>query len=180
MKEIRSPIPRPMIRRVVDDDLKRELFRIVCYFHASASLSSPENQVGRIPVLQLLAEDNQESEIVSSLLNVAMRIRLLDEQLWDKSDEIKRNFTYKTGLLWESEATSKVNDLSVREACNKIIHASDIGFFVDESKYDTDVLSPRYLLPRISLYGNRGRSPWRAEVSVDEFIEASYWISRYV
>ncbi len=132
-----------------------------------------------IPALQLLAEEVQESEIVSSLLNAAMRIRLLDEQLWEKSDEIKRRFACITGLLWQPETAPHPIDLSTREACSKIVHADDICFFVDDSKYNADGATPRFLLPRVALYGNRGRISWRAELSVNEFVEAGYWLANY-
>jgi hypothetical protein len=136
--------------------------------------------VGRIPALQLLAEECQESEIVGSLLNAAMRIRLLDEQLWDKTEEIQQRFARRTGLLWEPVTAAHAIDLSTREACNKIVHAGDIGFFVDDSQYCAGGVTPRFLLPRVSLYGNRGRIAWRAELSVDDFVEAGYWLANYV
>ena len=179
MKEIRYGGQRPPIRRVADLDLNRDLFRIACYFHASASLSSPEDEVGRMPALQLLAEECQESEIVSSLLHAAMRIRLLDEQLWDKSVKVQQQFACNTGLLWEPETAPQAIDLSTREACNKIVHAADICFFVDECQYNSKSLPPRFLLPRVALYGNRGRIAWRAELSVNEFVEAGYWLANY-
>ena len=114
---------------------------------------------------------------MSSLLHAAMRIRLLDEQLWDKSEKVQQQFALNTGLLWEPETAPLAIELTTREACNKIVHAADICFFVDESQYNSKCLSPRFLLPRVALYGNRGRIAWRAELSVNEFVEAGYWLA---
>ena len=179
MKEVRSPIERPPIRRISEQDLFRELYRVACYFHASGSISSAEDEVGRIPALQLLAEEVQECEIVTSLLNASIRMRLLDEQLWEKSDKIRQSFASIVGTLWEPQTGTAGSDLSVREACNKIVHASDIGFFVDETKYNEACMLPRFLKPRIAVYGTRGQIAWRAEVSINGLVEAGYCLAGY-
>jgi hypothetical protein len=63
----------------------------------------------------------------------------------------------------------KVEALPLREACNKIIHATEIRF---------DVVSPRghlpnypgsYIRPQLYLYGKKGRLEWRAKLSMVEF-----------
>lgn len=179
MKEVRSPIELSPVRRISDDDLNRELFRAACYFHASSSLSNSEDEVGRIPALQLLAEHLQESEIVTSLLNSSIRIRLLDEQLWDKSNEIRETFAWNVGSLCSPADATDPTDLTLREACNKILHAEDIGFYVDDTQYSSECMMPQFLEPRIALYGSRGRTAWRAEVSIDRFVEAGYWLANY-
>ncbi len=181
MKEVRYPNAKPPIRFLAQDGLLVELYRVLCYFHASKSLSSSEDDINHIPATQLLAEEVQEAEIVAALVSSSIKIRLLDEQLWDAPQDVKDRFKFTAGQLWNPHDAASPKDLSVREACNKIVHASDIGFFVDDSKYRTEsFLTPRYLEPKIAVYGKFGGNEWRAEVSIIPYIEAGYWLARHV
>jgi hypothetical protein len=61
--------------------------------------------------------------------------------------------------------------LKLREACNKIIHATDIRFDVvtpDKANPDEE---DAYILPRLYLYGKKDRSDWRAVLSIVDFVK---------
>ena len=178
MKETRDPEPRRAVHRVSREELLTELYRVACYFHASPKLSSREDEIDRIPAPQLLVEAVQEKEIARSLLVASIQMRLLDELLWQSSDAVKQRVQTTVGLLWEPENSVKAVDLSLREACNKIVHADDFGFFVDETQYDPDKFgTPRFLKPRLASYGKRGKNAWRAEIDVDQFVAGGYWLA---
>lgn len=40
-------------------------------------------------------------------------------------------------------------------------------------------LTPRYLEPMISAYGKYKGDKWKAEVSIDQFVEGGYWLARH-
>lgn len=134
-----------------------------------------------VPAMQLLAEEVQEGEIVRTLLNVSLQMRLLDEQIWQFPEKERKWFDFTVGSLWEPAESGSPLPLSVREACNKIVHAKDIGFFVNDSAYDTDkFLVPRFLEARVSVYGaRRSNCEWRAEIGINDFVTAGYWMARY-
>jgi hypothetical protein len=56
------------------------------------------------------------------------------------------------------------------EACNKIIHATDIRFdvVVPDAAMNPDE-EGAYYQPRVYLYGSKGRDDWRAELSLIDF-----------
>lgn len=126
MKEVRDPQPSPPIRRISDKALFIDLFRIQCFFHASKSCSSAEDDIHHIPASQLLADEVQSEEIVEALVSASIKIRLLDEQLWEADKEIRDLFKFSAGKLWSPLDTKNSADLSLRKACNKIIHAEDL------------------------------------------------------
>ena len=66
----------------------------------------------------------------------------------------------------------------MREACNKIVHAGEISYFVDDSKYNPHhFIVPRFLTPQISTYGEFRGASWKAVIDIDKFVEAGYWLS---
>ena len=60
--------------------------------------------------------------------------------------------------------------LRLREACNKIIHATDIRFdvVVPDAATNPDE-EGAYCLPQLYLYGSKGHNDWRAELSLIDF-----------
>lgn len=180
MKEVRYPSPIPPVRLLSQEVLCAELYRVLCYFHASKNICSPEDDINSIPATQLLVEEVQEAQILEALVSSSIKLRLLDEQLWNAEKEVKELFQFTVGKLWSPHDAATHKDLTLREACNKIVHAEDIGFFVDSSQYCTErFLTPRFLEPKIAVYGKHEGNCWRAEVSIDQYIEAGYWLTRY-
>lgn len=59
--------------------------------------------------------------------------------------------------------------LTLREACNKIIHAELFNWKrFAESRVDTLGLAPQ-----VVLYGSRGEKKWRCRISIDQFVECA-------
>jgi hypothetical protein len=68
------------------------------------------------------------------------------------------------GSLWEDSNASE-QPLSLREACNKIIHAETWEFYPRAKR----TLSPGYA-PLLSLAGRRGHQQWRADLDIIRFL----------
>jgi hypothetical protein len=84
--------------------------------------------------------------------------RIIMDQKEKKINAIKS----VVGILTEKGTTKK---LSLRESCNKIIHAKEIQFEVKKIKKDLATLEPK-----IILIGNKYKTKWEAEIDVLEFI----------
>ncbi len=177
MEEHKHSIGIPPIQRIGGMELLRELHRLQCFFFASKLISSAEDDVAHTPASQVLADDVQEDEIMSTLLNAGIRLRLLHDEVKDRPNG--GVFQMPVGVLQGNILSNEVEKLYIREACNKIIHARDVGFFVDEKRFNAGAfISPRFLEPRIALYGRFKGADWRTELCITSFVEAGYHLCR--
>lgn len=141
-----------------------ELHRLLAIFLASPSFAKLRKGNGEswdaIDHLQQFEDD----EITRILLSAAVTARVVD----DREDGIFELIAGDCGILSEAKGgeTTEV-PLTLREACNKIIHAKKIRFDVSE----TDERQP-YLNPTIYLYGTRSNGlEWKATLDVIKFAE---------
>jgi len=141
-----------------------ELHRLLAIFLASPSFAKLRKGNGEsweaIDHLQQFEDD----EITRILLSAAVTARVLD----DREDGVFGQIAGDCGILSEAKGgeITKV-PLTLREACNKIIHAKKIRFDVSE----TDERQP-YLNPTIYLYGTRSNGlEWKATLDVIKFAE---------
>ena len=72
----------------------------------------------------------------------------------------------KVGILKEN---SKKKDLTIREACNKIIHANKIEFKFKYSQHGSKRI--RYLASEVMLHGKKGKMPWAANLKILQFVD---------
>jgi hypothetical protein len=101
-------------------------------------------------------------EITRILLAVAITARVID----DRNNKVLDLVARDCGTLIATDANgTKETGLSLREACNKIIHAKKVRF--DSSELET---TQRYLNPVIYLYGERHQGQeWKAVLDVITF-----------
>lgn len=106
----------------------------------------------------------EEDEITRILLSSAVTARVVD----DREGGALNNLAGPCGVLAETRAgTTNEVPLTLREACNKIIHAKKIRFDVEE----TEERQP-YINPTIYLYGTRSNgAEWRATVDIIAFAQ---------
>ena len=141
-----------------------ELHRLLAIFLASRSFAKLRKGNGErweaIDHLQQFEDD----EITRILLSAAVTARVVD----DREEGFFERVAGTCGVLVEEKngAPSEI-PLTLREACNKIIHAKKIRFDVDE----TDEGQP-FINPTIYLYGARSNgSEWKATLDVIKFAE---------
>lgn len=139
-----------------------ELHRLLAIIFASKSFA--ELRVGNgekwdpIDHLQQFEDD----EITRILLSVSVTARVID----DRNNKVFDLVAGDCGKLFETdEKGTTETGLTLREACNKIIHAQKIRFDISETE-----TTQRYLNPIIYLYGERRKGhEWRAVLDVVDF-----------
>lgn len=141
-----------------------ELHRLLAIFLSSSSFAKLRKGNGErweaIDHLQQFEED----EITRILLSTAVTTRVVD----DREEGIFERLAGTCGIIAEEKNGSTPEiPLTLREACNKIIHAQKIRFDIDQT--DEGQL---YINPTIYLYGTRSNgSGWKATLDVIKFAE---------
>ncbi|MDR7268664.1 hypothetical protein J2X20_001293 [Pelomonas saccharophila] len=112
----------------------------------------------------------QTSEISRLLIRVATYFRVkADSDMWDHGHWLHADFQ-GTGVLCPDMTVPAVTvPLELREACNKIIHATTVHF-----DGTPDIGGQRGALnPFVHLYGHLGKKRWKAELNLVEFCRAA-------
>ena len=141
-----------------------ELHRLLAIIFVSKSFAELRTGTGEkweaIDHLQQFEGD----EITRILLAVAITARVID----DRNNKVLDLVARDCGTLVDTDAKGAAETgLSLREACNKIIHAKKVRF--DTSELDT---TQTYLNPVIYLYGERRKGQeWKAVLNVVTFAE---------
>jgi len=104
------------------------------------------------------------------LLNVAIHLRILDDQYTETMRHEYGSFDAKTGTLISRPNTDE-KTLSLREACNKIVHAKLLNFDKEPLPGPGRI---EFLHPRLFLYDRRDKRGWRASVDILEFVQAGH------
>lgn len=100
------------------------------------------------------------------LISTAIKLRLIDDLFKDTSEN-NSNPTDDVGALVKNYS-AKPQNLSFREACNKIIHAKE---FLPISKVATiiDEFEDREYLPSIKLTGEKDGAVWSATIDLEKY-----------
>ena len=102
---------------------------------------------------RFLQDTFEFSELSRRLISVAVMLRSHIDNRDAKADTSVGNFIDETNRC-----------LTLREACNKVIHAEDIEFGCTESGQEA----------KIRLYGTRGEQAWTVEIDIYDFIEKGF------
>ncbi len=140
-----------------------ELHRLLSTFLASkhfAELCANYPGEGFDPIYKI--QEVEGDEITRVLLNLAITARVID----DRENGIFVLFGADCGTLQRDLTVPDVVALTLREACNKIIHASKVRFDVEE------LGAQRYFNPIIYLYGNLHGRDWRVQLNIVDFCKA--------
>lgn len=152
--------------------MRRDLWHLLRIFLAERPFAEfTENEFHRDgwdqPLVGLDSEFS-DYEVTRILLSTAVSLRVID----DRDDGVLERFD-PCGTLVPEIGTEQSQPLPLREACNKILHASRINFDVDRldgGDINQIGISPPFLNPTIYLYGTlRGRA-WKATLDVMAFI----------
>lgn len=176
------------------DDIRRKCFQLINIINGNKWLvkdiqesqaelvvledRSPEDSDGA--GLMGLYADFYMQEVSRLSLNIAVMFRVLDDQLIasecaERYREHKRNVDIKD---WYASHSFK--HFSIREACNKIIHAMefrplfDIGdgiVVASSSGEERDVDGFPHLTGELELVGKRGETEWSCMLHIQPFVE---------
>jgi hypothetical protein len=147
-----------------------ELYRLACGFAASSPLST----VGKgNPAIRRLANTFELSEVSRRLIAIAVAVRSrLDLNSENYAAELDAEIGPVGVLTPDADIPYDPKPLTLREACNKLIHASIVDFqFINESCDEAD---GEGLLPRVLLHGTLRDKDWQAVIEVYDFIKGAH------
>jgi predicted nucleic-acid-binding Zn-ribbon protein len=142
------------------DNAKLELHRLLAIFLSSKSFSDlVKDPTGEKydPILDI--QEFESDEITRILLYLSILARVID----DRENRFFKVLATNCGYLYKGKDLLEKQDLSLREACNKIIHATKISSDIDKSS------QPPHLNPVMYFYGTDSGKDWKAELNVIEF-----------
>lgn len=141
--------------------IRLDVYRLACHFEASSLLSgeldglSPDER-GALLDLECEFFCDEASRV---LLQSATILRMLDDE--SEAEKQERNMFY-CGTL---ETPNGTETLSLREACNKIIHGRKINFdiLLTEAAHES-------FGPFVYIYGAKGKLAWKAKISIRRYL----------
>ncbi len=157
---------------IVDgQSVKRDLYLLLAC--ALSSKRFAEQTIGKdYDTLQKLRDTFEQTEIATLLLAIAVRVRLLD----DRGEIPKSAMARICGSLitGASRRENKV-PLTLREACNKIVHCRQLQIrvsFLDG--FDATLPSPTsdHMETSLLLHGKWNGKTWRASLDLIKFVKA--------
>jgi hypothetical protein len=151
--------------------LDLDVYRLLLPFAASRQLHDLCGSDASDP-LNLMREHFERSEACRLLLILAVTVRNSVENKCGPL--VRHHLDAPVGTLVEDVDNPVDTPLSFREACHKIIHATDVEFMIGQAEEER--LEP--LTMQIKLFGEkqvRGKSlEWEAKLDVAEFARQAY------
>lgn len=150
--------------RIEPDSYLAEVYRLAAFCFSSEKLASME-PAGAPWSLGDFALARAESEVSRTLLTVAAWLRI-------KSDDESWIYSYNEpvgDLAPDLNNAAETIELTLREACNKVIHAQRIHF--DKSRNPTT--EREFLNPTVYTYGRKSGKHWKATIDLAAFCQSA-------
>jgi len=147
---------------------RSDLYRLISSFYASITFAECGEDVDDDPVRELQG-DFEEFEITRLMVSIAVAARIMDE----RDGYLSSKFGLECGQITpDLSQPDVVEPLSLREACNKIIHARKFNWDVEHLKDEGNLPHPitRFVAPTMFLYGRRDKTEWKATLNITEFV----------
>lgn len=120
-------------------------------------------KAGRFQNLAGIAEEHKKSEVIRLAIEIATTYRLMH---WNSRS---RSSTHSVGKVCEDETSGVWSELTMLEACHKVIHAELLAF--ESRKLPRSYSS--FFKPRLHLAGKKGRKQWLAIIDALPFADAA-------
>jgi hypothetical protein len=145
-----------------------DLYRLFCMLLGDERLAAMERDWF---IIRQLRGEYVETECIRILTSVSTALRILFDQHDLEFAELSKR---PCGKLFPEWPNTKTEDLTLREACNKIIHATKVNYDEEDPDpgYNPDQIGV-YLRPYLYLYGTRDGREWKAELLIIEFAKFS-------
>src|SRR5215471_6512034 len=146
-----------------------DLYRLLCMVLADQRVADFRSEHGWISTLR---DAYLGSEVVRILISTSVALRIWFDQVDPKVFE---GLNTNCGTLWKewkAKAKGKGEVLTLREACNKIIHATKVHYDgeFEKPRSGSPDEEERYIRPFLYLYGQKGAKDWRAKLSIIDFM----------
>jgi len=155
------------------DRIRLDLYRLVTIFYSSPTLRELQDEGTAFDAIAGLRTSCENQEIHDLLLRLAAGYRtFIDQRGPQAQGALRPGLRDRCGELWSPKARETTRELlTLREGCNKILHADRIErqFLAhrDPSRYS--------LLPRVHLHGKHKRKSWTAELDIVRFVELLFF-----
>jgi hypothetical protein len=152
-----------------------DLYRLLCLVLADqrvAALATASQSIER------LQDEYLRTEVRRILISSAAALRIWFDQ---HDRQAFQHLQTNCGKLFPEWPQHKSNHevLTLREACNKIIHATEINYdSVIPDRSNNPDQEGVYLLPYLYLYGSKNEQGWRAKLSIVDFVKWSAAVFR--
>jgi hypothetical protein len=112
-----------------------------------------------------------KSIVTDHLINLSIKLRILQDSFRGTGIEIDFNRIADEALhgLSIGHTSSDPKTLSIREACNKVIHATEVCLEWKESAEISGDGDSEYWSGALTLRGEREGRPWEVYLCVDDF-----------
>ena len=157
--------------KYIFDSMKidEECYLLLCCFLSSNKLHKICSSTKNMHFKRLTFIEGRK--IKEYLISIAIKLRMIDDLM--KSHNKENHIPIKDDVGFVKTKNGKKKEiLSIREACNKIIHAKSLEFGYGKTK---DKIS--YLKPRIQFIGDRNKKNWKATIDILKFVENAVNIS---
>lgn len=119
--------------------------------------------------IDALRNEHLYAETLRILISSAVTLRIAADQYPAIFRSLRRT---DCGLLWPNWPKRKSEVLTIREACNKVVHAKrihrDIG---NPDPFGIHDNPEAYVLPHVYLYGKKDGQDWKAKLSIVDFVK---------
>lgn len=140
------------------DVIVLDLYRLITIFFASKQLAELRTESAHDPIGWL--QEYEGDEITRILLSSAITARIIDDR--DKH-YLNRLDTTCGELVSDLDSPEETKPLTLREACNKIIHAKKIHYDLSEVDFRS------YMNPIIYFYGKQNSKEWKATLNILDY-----------
>ena len=147
-----------------EDEVEKECYLITSCFIASEQIHLFQRKSSNWGIKRFILQE--QYLIKKHLISLAIKLRMIDDLMKShKKTGYIRSPKNKVGIIEEG---NKKSDLTIREACNKIIHANKIEFKFKYNQHGSKKI--RYLAPEIILHGKKGKTSWEATVKILQLV----------
>lgn len=148
--------------RIEPERVRLLAFHLLTIFLASESLNTMRD--GEPDSGPDVLSAYERPEIEHLLLQIAILCRTADDNATHgRTICPRRNPT--VGKLYPNASETNCIDLTLREACNKIIHQRKVNYDLVIGGYPWN----SYCKPLLYIYGTKNNTEWKAELDVREF-----------
>ena len=111
---------------IVDrENIKSNAYRLICCFYASKEIARTSDPENRNEGIALLENQLFFKEVSRLLLEIAISVRVMDDQMnqLPNSSEVKTLYLKSLGRVNQNFNCMMFDNMNLRDVCNKIIHA---------------------------------------------------------
>lgn len=160
--------------RFDDIQIEKELYCLLCCFLASPRLNElaleDYERKGNegIDVLNMFLNAFEKQNIQELLISIAVKLRMIDDRFNIGQEKDINGELNDVGSLTKKHGETKEEILTIRDACNKIIHAVLIEYNLDW--LEVRGKKKRCLKTELLLYDKADKSGWKAKIDIIKFV----------